>query len=334
MSSTSHRRIVLTAAAVTLAVAALGAGAWSLRAEPVAASNRDRATAVLDHNRGTGEVPEAPPALIEQVSTAGGLRVGLRVLLAQHVALTLRTIDGAVADSADLEGNATALRANSQTLTAAIGLVYGPAGGKAFDELWSQHAQFLVAYGAALGEGDDEAAAVAVRSLGHYHQDFTSFCSLATGLPEPAVDELIGLHIDRLLAYGDAVMAGDRASAARILDQATVEVVGIADAMASAIVEQHPELFPGAVDAPETERLASLAAGVTRIGFALVEAHRGGEPVLIPTAEDVLPGEGALPTLGPGCPLRPPPSEVSLEPAARGREVAGAPSTADRGPER
>ena len=89
------------------------------------------------------------------------------------------------------------LVANTDDITAAVGLVYGPVGARAFNQQWAQHTQFLVDYAVAISRGDDAAATLAREQLQIYAEDSGSFFATATtgGLPADAVRELLDTHV-------------------------------------------------------------------------------------------------------------------------------------------
>ena len=57
---------------------------------------------------------------------------------------------------------------NTEDLTLAVGLIYGPVGARAFYQQWAQHTQFLVDYAVAVGQDNDPAADEARAHLADY----------------------------------------------------------------------------------------------------------------------------------------------------------------------
>ena len=99
-------------------------------------------------------------------------------------------------------------------MTRAIGLVYGPGGARAFDQLWTQHIEFFLDYAEPRGGGRRRppeamtssrttARLLQLRHDGHRRQ--------AAGLD--AVLALLHEHVGQLLGQADQWAAGDWAAA-------------------------------------------------------------------------------------------------------------------------
>ncbi len=199
------------------------------------------------------------------VAPAPDLRILLQTLLAEHSELAIQTMRSIIDETADRDALREAITVNTDALTEAVGLVYGPSGARAFDQLWTQHIEFFAVYADALGHGDDDAATEARDQLEDYVVDFSSFCSTATGgrAPEEAMKGLLHDHVGQLLGQADQWAAGDWAAAYTSQSEAHAHAAVIAEALAGAISAQQPDAFPGDPASDLIEALAGRRTVVT-----------------------------------------------------------------------
>jgi hypothetical protein len=179
------------------------------------------------------------------------LRTGLTHLLQEHVYLAGLAINQAVADGGNLQAPATAsavstLDANSVALSEAVSSVYGPEAGASFLELWRQHIGFFVDYTLGGATGDSARQQQAQRNLDAYGTQFGDFLEQATGGKLMATDVAkdLQVHVQTLTTAIDSVLAGSPEVYPH-LREAAQHMPMTADALARAIVAQHPETFGG-----------------------------------------------------------------------------------------
>ena len=178
---------------------------------------------------------------------AAELRAGLNTLLSEHVLLAASATGAALGGRAEeFKSAATALDANSVSISKAIGSVYGPDAEAAFLPLWRKHIGFVVDYTVGLATGDKAKQNKAVSDLVGYTEDFGAFLSSANpNLPKSAVAELVKGHILTLKDVIDAQAAKDYGKAYSALRTAAGHMHMIADPLAEAIVKQFPDRFVG-----------------------------------------------------------------------------------------
>lgn len=184
-------------------------------------------------------------------SPAADLRAGMTSLLREHVLLASSATGGALGGrQPQFEAAATALNgptnSNTADLVGAIGSVYGPEVGKAFDGLWRSdgHIPGFVAYTQAVAANDKAKADAAVQTLVGYAKTFgTTMNQVNPNLPAAAVEEAITMHATTLLAVIDAQKAADPTLTATKLREAVAHMSGTADVLAAASVKQFPEKF-------------------------------------------------------------------------------------------
>ncbi|HEY5886248.1 MAG TPA: hypothetical protein VIT24_00915 [Acidimicrobiales bacterium] len=261
------------AALVPLGLAVVsGLLATSCGSEAPAAAEAPEPVFPLD--RDVTDSIEVPDPDRTDVAHAPDLRILLQTLLAEHSELAIQTMRSIIDETADLDALREAITVNTDALTEAIGLVYGPSGARAFDQLWTQHIEFFAAYASALGHGDDDAATEAREQLEDFALAFSSFCSTATGgqAPEEAVRALVHDHVGVLLGQADQWAAADWAAAYASQDEAHGHAAVIAETLAGAISAQQPEAFPGD---PASDLIEALAGRRT-----LVTAYAMGQMAL------------------------------------------------------
>ena len=194
------------------------------------------------------------------------LRHLLDRLLSEHSALAVQMMRSIVDRSPDETAITNALLENTDDLTGAIGIVYGPDGAFAFDQLWKQHIQFFANYAAAT---DGRSRAKALADLHDYQMDFSSFTTTATGgrLPLKAVVSLLHTHVAQLVAQLDSYRAGNLTEAVTHQHEACVHMYEISAGLAGAIADQQPIVFPA--DAP--------AQTASTVDTAITTAHLRSE---------------------------------------------------------
>ncbi len=205
------------------------------------------ALSIIDLGRDAGSrIAEVDPAR-RDVIPASTLRLNLEQLLAGHGVSATAMMRSVATGADDVTWRLDALAGNTADLTAAIGLVYGPVGARAFDQLWSQHTQAFLDYAAA---GSDEARATARAHLVDYEHDFASFVATATagGVPAAAVRAMLDQHNDQMLGQLDAIRERDAAGAADLAVASIDYLSTIGAALSGGFAAQQPAAFPGPVD--------------------------------------------------------------------------------------
>lgn len=147
----------------------------------------------LDHDP-TTRIAEVDPDRGEVVPAEE-----LRAILEAHLGWHGISVTQAMRAAADGDADewVAALVANTEDITAAVGLVYGPVAAGAFNQQWAQHTQFLIDVAVAEANGDRSAAVEALDHLEAYATDSGSFFGAATDdrLPATAVTDLLREHV-------------------------------------------------------------------------------------------------------------------------------------------
>ena len=190
----------------------------------------------------------APAAAVEQAEPdppATALRVALDRALGEHAFLLGEVIRSGIAGAADFNAAAAALEQNSDDVIGAITDVYGADAGAAFGEQWRNHVAYIVDYGRALDQNDQDAAQLAAEQLDRYVTAFSRFLADALpALPPDAIEGLIGEHVQQLehVASFDAADFGGAYSAIR---ETYEHMFAIGDGLTTGIVTLYPDRFTG-----------------------------------------------------------------------------------------
>jgi hypothetical protein len=172
------------------------------------------------------------------------IRLALDRVLAEHAFLIVQVMRTGLTPGPEFNAAADTLDANTNDLVAAITSVYGKAAGTAFAEQWRNHIAFLVDYARALSTKDAAAAKLADSQLHQYVVTFSTLLAGAVQLPEAAVEGLIREHVEQLeqVAKFEASRFGEAYPA---ILETYQHMFMIGDALATAIVAQSPDRFPG-----------------------------------------------------------------------------------------
>jgi hypothetical protein len=178
--------------------------------------------------------------------SAADLRVALDRLLGEHAILAMLATQKGLSGDPDFAAIAGALDQNGVELSQAIGSVYGDEAADTFlngPSLWRDHIKFFVDYTVALAKKDKAGQQEAVDNLTGYTGAFSGFLAQATGLPQDALQEGVTQHVMQLKGQLDAYAAGNYDEAYRLFREAYQHMVMTGDTLASAIVEQNPDMF-------------------------------------------------------------------------------------------
>jgi hypothetical protein len=185
-----------------------------------------------------------------EVVPAGTLRVTLEELLARHGQTAVEVMRALGSSAPNARLRVDALSANTVDLTRAVGLVYGPVGARAFNQLWAEHTQFLIDYAVARAHSDGAAADEARAHLADYEHDFASMLDTATegALPADAVRSLLARHVRQMLGQLDRLLAGDAPGSVAVALAGQRYLTEIGNALATGFARQQPVAFPGSTE--------------------------------------------------------------------------------------
>lgn len=210
---------------------------------------------------GTRDEAAAVEVAVVDPTDAVELRITLEQLLGQHATLAVRFMRGRVDGAEEFTRVAVdALVTNTDQLTEVVESVYGPEGGAAFEQLWSDHVTFFFDYTVGLVEDDAEAMRAAEADLDRYIEEFAAFMESATEgeLAAADVTEGLDMHVDHLLRQVDAYAAGDYATAFALQHEAYEHMFPTGRTLAGGIAAQHPGELPVPIDEASQQLRSAL----------------------------------------------------------------------------
>jgi hypothetical protein len=174
------------------------------------------------------------------------LRSALTQLLGEHVELVVGALRAGATDAPDFTAAANAVNGNTTDLAGAVGVLFTPAAGAAFQQLWADHIDLLVQYAAALAK-DDESTRAQIRSgLGGFENRLSAFLSTATGnkLAAQQLAKALQAHDAMLRQQVDAFVAKDYVTAQDVAYSTYQEMFGLSGQLAQAFGETVAKRLP------------------------------------------------------------------------------------------
>ena len=188
---------------------------------------------------------ESASADVMTDSAAADLRTKLDLALGEHIVFAAKATEAALGGrAAEFGAYGDLLNKNGTDIGAMIGSVYGADAADKFNQIWSAHNGFFVAYTTGVAKKDPAMQDKAVKDLTTiYLPQFSTFLSGATDLPVDAVTALVKEHVLTTKAVVDAQAKGDWAATAAADRAAGQHMEMIGDPLAKAIVAKLPAKF-------------------------------------------------------------------------------------------
>jgi hypothetical protein len=180
-------------------------------------------------------------AAVSRAEKAEELRVALNRLLGEHALLAVQATQRGYSGGKDFPALAQQVDRNSIELSKAIGSVFGAKAGRQFLNgkfLWRAHIGFFVDYTVAKAKRDPAGQRKAVNNLKIYTGTFSKFLADATGLPQPALQKSIAMHVAQLKGALDSYASGNYRRSYRLERDAYHHMGMTADVLAAAIAKK------------------------------------------------------------------------------------------------
>jgi hypothetical protein len=191
------------------------------------------------------------------------LRSALTQLLGEHVELVIAALRAGATDAPDFKAAAVAVNGNTTDLAGAIGVLFNPAAGASFQQMWADHIDLLVQYAASIAKGDDSARGEISTALSGFEGRLAAFLNVATGdkLAAQALAKALGSHDAMLRQQVDAFVAKDYVTAHDVAYSTYQEMFGLSGQLAEAFGETVAKRLP--VGPAETGRggMAAVIGG-------------------------------------------------------------------------
>ena len=180
------------------------------------------------------------------VMTADELREAFESLLAVHVETLDEVMQRARNREPSLAQWTTKLTKNTDDITGAIGLMYGPVGARSFGQQWAHHTQFLMNYADALSRDDRDGMQLARENLHDYEHDNAALLDTATAgnAPQAAVEAMLTTHVRQMIdALNSSPNHNEQTHSASVATaRKYAQLIGAT--LAAAVAAQQPQAFP------------------------------------------------------------------------------------------
>lgn len=176
---------------------------------------------------------------------ASDLRADLVAIGTEHQDLTAMAVAQALDGAPGAEAAKADLIKNGETLSAAVGSVYGADAQKKFNDIWNVHLLGFVDYAVASKSGDEAAKTAALTKIDtEYTKPISALLSGANpNLPNDALVSGFGEHIGMTAKMIDFHVAGNYTEEAKMRADAVTHLKGLMTTLAGAIVKQYPDKF-------------------------------------------------------------------------------------------
>jgi hypothetical protein len=174
------------------------------------------------------------------------LRSTLGKLLAEHAVLIEDVTRAAVSNSPDFTASGSQMNANTEALAAAIDTLFDAKAAKAFQALWANHVEQLVAYSAATAAKDTGKQRSTRTTLAGFEKQMSAFLGVATGhkLSDEALASALTAHDGMLMQHADEYGKKDYAGAHDVAYQTYDHMIELARTLADAFGEKVAERLP------------------------------------------------------------------------------------------
>jgi hypothetical protein len=174
------------------------------------------------------------------------LRSQLGKLLTDHAVLIEDVTRAAVTNTPDFQAAGDQINANSTDIAGAIGVLFGPAAGKQFGDLWADHINALVSYSAGVGANDTAKEDAAKAKLTDFEGSMGKLLSMAAGnkVPPATMGAALKMHDTMLMQHADAYGKKDYTAAHNIGYDTYNHMIDLAQTLANAFGESVAEKLP------------------------------------------------------------------------------------------
>lgn len=186
-----------------------------------------------------------PTAKPSAITPATDLRATLDYLLSEHFALAVDAMVKKYDRSFAADAAQAALEKNGKDMMPAIASVYGEAGAKAFDQIFSAHLTYTKDYVAAVQNNNAADKADVAKEIEEFAVNLGNFLGQATGgkLPAATATSVLRTHEAQVKEVFDDYVAGDYTDALNEYREGLGFMFKISGALSGAIVAQMPDKF-------------------------------------------------------------------------------------------
>lgn len=144
----------------------------------------------------------------------------------------------------ELTAAKNALAENAESIADSFSNIYGDESGNKLLELWNSQTNTFLEYTTALKNNDSADIQSESNNLDLSVEALSNYLAeLNSNLPQESLSQLLAENVSLLKASINAYAAGNSAESYTKQSEAVIQVGGIADALAGAVVKQSPDLF-------------------------------------------------------------------------------------------
>jgi len=196
---------------------------------------------------GTAQVSAAEPIIPTVETPAVELRATLDYLLSEHFTLAVDSMIKKYDNAFDAGAAQAALEKNAKDMVPAIASIYGEAGAKEFDRIFSGHLTYTKDYVTAVKTNNAADKAEVAKEIEEFAVELGSFLGTATAgkLPVAAAQNVLRTHEEQVKQVFDDYTAGDYTNALKKYREGLNYMFTISGALSGAIATQLPQKFEG-----------------------------------------------------------------------------------------
>jgi hypothetical protein len=189
--------------------------------------------------------PTLAQAQVTTSTPAADLRSDLDHLLSEHFVFATLAMMKRYSGAKDADQAYNALDQNAKNMTPAIASIYGDAGAKEFERIFTSHNKYTDDYVKALKKNDTKAVQQAEANIKGFVNEFAAFLSTATAgkLPKGPAADAIREHEKWVQDTFDLYAKGDYKASYQNYRKGYKQMFTISKVLATAITTQFPDKF-------------------------------------------------------------------------------------------
>lgn len=196
---------------------------------------------------GATAVSASEPMVPTAETPAVELRATLDYSLSEHFTLAVDAMIKKYDNSFDAAAAQAALEKNAKDMIPAISSIYGDAGAKEFDRIFSGHLNYTKDYVSAVKTNNAADKKIVANEIEQFAIELGNFLGTATAgnLPATAAQSVLRTHEEQVKQVFDDYVAGNYKGSLTKYREGLSFMFAISDALSGAIVTQMPEKFDG-----------------------------------------------------------------------------------------
>jgi hypothetical protein len=165
------------------------------------------------------------------------LQSALGELLGEHMQLVVDAMGAALRGGPEFRADAAQVNADTEQLSSAFGVLFGPQSGAQFASVWGDHIDALISYSGAVAAKDQDGKAKAIAKYHAFERHLSTYLSTSTDgrLKAPAVAVILRMHDSELVQQLDAYARGDYVTEHRVIYEGYQHMFMVAQVLSAAV---------------------------------------------------------------------------------------------------